>query len=145
MTILFICKGNWFRSQIAEAVYNKLTGTHNASSAGTYTGAPDEPEGVKLSDVLTGGNIFAVMDEHGFNLRSKKSTKLTPELLTNADIVVSMAEEPFIPNFLRNDHRVIWWDIPNPSNVTKEIVEETYQKLYTLISDLILSQKTQTT
>lgn len=137
MKTLFICKGNWFRSQIAEALYNHLTDTHDAVSAGTYTGAPDEPEGVQLSEVLTGGNIFAVMDSHGFDLRSKTTTRLTAELLASADIVVSMAEEPYVPDFLKNDPRVIWWDIANPPNVTKEFVEETYQKLYMLVSDLI--------
>lgn len=139
--ILFICKGNWFRSQIAEALYNNLTDTQDAISAGTYTGAPDEPEGVQLSKVLTGGNIFAVMDSHGFDLRQKTTTKLTPELLASADIVVSMAEEPYIPDFLKNDSRVIWWDIANPPNVTRDFVEETYQKLYTLVSDLIGAQR----
>lgn len=137
MKTLFICKGNWFRSQIAEALYNHLTDTRDAISAGTYTGAPDEPEGVQLSEVLTGGNIFAVMDSHGFDLREKRTTKLTPELLASADVVVSMAEEPYIPDFLKNDSRVIWWDIANPPNVTREFVEETYQKLYMLVSDLI--------
>lgn len=142
MKVLFICKGNWFRSQIAEAIYNRLTDTNDASSAGTYTGAPDEPEGVHLSEVLTGGNIFAVMDGHGFDLRSKTTTRLTPELLSSADVVVSMAEEPYIPDFLKKNTNVIWWDIANPPNVTREIVEDTYQKLYRLVSDLIRKQNT---
>jgi len=35
MKVLFICKNNQFRSQMAASMYNKITGTNDADSAGT--------------------------------------------------------------------------------------------------------------
>ena len=131
MKILFVCKGNWFRSQMAEAVYNKLTQSNDASSAGTYAGAPDEPEGQKLTDLLP-QDFFHVMQSHGLDLCHKKTKKLVPEMLKNADLVVSMAEEPFIPDFLRTSPKVIWWDVKDGGGT-----EPTYQKITELVQKLI--------
>ena len=62
-------------------------------------------------------------------------------MLDEADIVVSMAEEPFIPEFLKKNKKVIWWDIANPDNATPEFVEETYKKLSVLVRELVEKQK----
>lgn len=138
MKILFICKGNMFRSQMAAAIYNHMTNSHDAISAGTYTGSPDEPEGRVLSDIMANdATQFKVLEENGMNIRSNKTKKLTPQMLDDADVVISMAEEPFIPDFLKNDKKVIWWDIENPKIATPEFVRETYERLGELIRKLI--------
>jgi protein-tyrosine-phosphatase len=49
--ILFVCKGNMFRSQMAEAIAARMIGPENVMSAGTYTGASEEPEGQVLKDL----------------------------------------------------------------------------------------------
>lgn len=139
MKVLFICKGNYFRSQMAEAIYNHLTNSSDAVSAGTYVGAPEEPEGQLLSNLFNDSSpLFQVLAKHGLSVRHKKTVRLTPEMLKEADIVVSMAEEPYIPDYLRNDSRVIWWSIDNPACATLEFVEETYDKLARLIKEQLL-------
>ncbi len=132
MKILFICKGNWFRSEIAEAVYNKLTHSQDARSAGTYVGAPDEPEGQRIEDLLP-DEFFQIMASHGHDVHGKQTRRLTPEMLADADVVVSMAQEPYIPDYLRVDSRVRWWDVADGGDV-----EETYQKIKKLIEALLL-------
>jgi protein-tyrosine-phosphatase len=122
---------------MAAAIYNKLTNTTDADSAGTYTGAPDEPEGLVLSEIYKTPHFFIAMEKHGLQIRHNLTKRLTPEMLAKADIVVSMAEEPYIPDFLKNESRVLWWDIPNPKEVDTFIAEETYRKLELLILNLI--------
>jgi len=140
--VLFICKGNYFRSQMAETIYNCLTNSHDAFSAGTYVGAPDEPEGQLLSDLFKNdSSFFEVMESHGMNLRNNLTKKLLPEMLDQYDVVVSMAEEPFIPEFLKNNRRVIWWDIKNPNPAPPGFFKSTYDKLDELIRELIKIQK----
>ena len=121
---------------MAEAIYNKMTGTKDAISAGTYAGAPDEPEGQILKNV-DGEYLLNLMEQNGMNIRDNLTKRLTPKMLAEADLVVSMAEEPYIPDFLKNDKRVIWWGIDNPTYSTPEFIEETYEKLNNLILGLI--------
>ncbi|MEI6479670.1 MAG: hypothetical protein WCO21_02490 [bacterium] len=61
MKALFICKGNYERSQMAAAIYNKLTNTRDADSVGTYFGAPEEPEGQMLSKLMSYEYFFPVL------------------------------------------------------------------------------------
>lgn len=129
MKILFICKGNMVRSQAAAAIYNRLTKTYDAISAGTYVGADDEPEGRRLSDILP-SDFFEIMDGYGCDLRNETTKKLTPEMIASADYVISMAEEPYIPDFLR-DEKVIVWDIPNVA--TNENIKTIYENVANLL------------
>jgi protein-tyrosine-phosphatase len=121
---------------MAEAIYNKMTNSHDATSAGTYAGAPDEPEGQILSNLFPDDSPFMkIMDEHGMDVRKEKTKRLTPEMIQEADVAISMAEEPFIPDFLRDNKKVIWWDIAN--NASFEFIRETYEELSKLVQDLI--------
>ena len=136
MKVLFICKNNQFRSQMAAAIYNKLTGTSNASSAGAYVGNLQNPEGENIQQYFVTSDFFVLMEEKGMNLRKNVTRKLSPELLKKSDVVVSMAEEPFIPEFLRKSKKVIWWKVFLPPLATREISEETYKLLSKLIKKL---------
>jgi protein-tyrosine-phosphatase len=125
---------------MAAAVYNKLTDSRDAVSAGTYTGASDEPEGQILANLYEGSPyFFEVMETNGMNVRQNKTVKLLPEMLSRADAVVSMAEEPFIPDFLKDNKKVILWEIENPTFVTKEIAEDTFNRVNKLVKGLIKS------
>lgn len=125
MKILFVCKGNMVRSQVAAAIYNRLTKTKDAASAGTYVGAEEEPEGRLLADILP-SNFFKIMDGYDCDLRNETTKRLTPEMVTSADYVISMAEEPYVPVYIRHKN-IIVWNIPNIA--TKENIEEIYEEV----------------
>lgn len=133
---LFICKGNWFRSQVAAAIYNKTAGAQLAQSAGTYAGAPDEPEGQRLADLFPTPHFFEVMEGHGLFVRENKTRRLTPQMLGDYDVVVSMAEEPFIPDFLAAASNVTRWSVANPRVVDQAIAEATFEQVATLVAGL---------
>lgn len=138
MKILFICKNNQFRSQMAAAIYNKITNTSEAFSAGTYVGVPENPENAKIEQFFRTTDFFELMENNGMSIRNNCTQKLLPEHLENADVVISMAEEPFIPNFLRENKKVIWWDVDNPPFATAEVSKKTYDQIYDLVKKLIL-------
>lgn len=135
--VLFICKGNWFRSQMAAAIYNKLTNSTDADSAGTYTGAPDEPEGQILANLFKTPHFFETMEKNGINVRNNSTKRLQPSMIDEYGVVISMAEEPYIPDFLKDAKKVIRWDIENPTSVDQKIAEDTYGKLDVLVRELI--------
>ena len=77
------------------------------------------------------------MQAHGLALESKYTKRLTPEMLKNSTIVISMVEQPYIPDFLAKDSRVIWWNVPNPSIVTPKMREAIYQQLEDMVKKLL--------
>ena len=78
-TVLFVCVGNSGRSQMAEAFFNQLAnGKARAISAGTKPAANVEPTVVK------------VMKEVGIDVSGNKPKPLTPEMIDQANLVVTM-------------------------------------------------------
>lgn len=65
MKVLFVCKNNQFRSQMAASLYNKMTGTDNAYSAGTYVGSVDVPEGTIVEGYFRTPDFFELMEKNG--------------------------------------------------------------------------------
>jgi len=117
------------RSQIAEAFYNKLSGTSDATSAGTYVGAPDEPSDRVLKDILP-EYFFAKVDAYGCDLREKVTKQLTPQLLSESGIAITMAEEPYVPDFLKESKAVVW-------NISNEASEQNIKEIYRRVKSLI--------
>ena len=123
---------------MAEAIYNKYTNSNSATSVGTYVGSPDEPEGQLLANLFKDSPyFFEIMENNGMDVRQKKTKKLLPEMLHQADRIVSMAEEPFIPDFLKNNKKVVWWEVKNPQSVTKDVAQKTYEQINGLVQKLI--------
>jgi len=134
---LFICKGNWFRSQMAAAIYNRLTGSTCGESAGTYAGAPDEPEGQLLVDLFPTPHFFEAMERRGMHVRANATRGLRPDMLAGFDTIVCMAEEPNVPDFIRATPGVIWWDVENPKVVDEAKAEEIYAQMDDLVRALV--------
>lgn len=77
--VLFVCVHNAARSQMAEAYFNHFAqGGAVAFSAGT------QPEPV------ISPRTIALMREEGIELEGQKPTLLTPEMLEDADRVITM-------------------------------------------------------
>lgn len=139
MKVLFICKNNQFRSQMAASIYNQITKTNDADSAGTNVGSIDVPEGAVIEGYFRTPDFFELMEKNGMSIRNNCTKKLLPEMIDNASVVVSMAEEPFVPDFLRDSEKVIWWKVENPSFATRDVAEKTYCQIKSLIDQLVLS------
>jgi protein-tyrosine-phosphatase len=139
MKVLFICKSNQFRSQMAAALYNKITGTTDADSAGTYVGSSQELEDSIIEKFFRTPDFFELMEENSMYIRNNRTKKLIPEMLEHADTIIAMTEEPFIPYFLSNNKKVIWWSVENPLFATREISEKTYVQIKILIEKLIIN------
>jgi len=77
--VLFVCVENSCRSQMAEAWFNMLAkGKAIASSAGTKP--------AKEVDLLA----IKVMEEVGISMKNQKPKALTPEMVKNFDLIVTM-------------------------------------------------------
>ena len=101
-TVLFACVHNAGRSQMAAAWFNRLAdpGKARALSAGTDPGPRVHPE------------VAAAMSEVGVDLSAAPTTKLTPELARQAQLLITMGcgdSCPFVPGLERDD-----WPLEDP-------------------------------
>lgn len=102
--VLFVCLHNAGRSQMSQALFERVAaGRHTASSAGTTPGDRVHPE------------VVEVMREIDVDLADRTPQRLTTELAEQADIVVTMGcgdECPYIPG-----KRYIDWQLEDPKGL----------------------------
>lgn len=101
-TVLFACVHNAGRSQMAAAFFNLLADPAKARaiSAGTQPGVRVHPE------------VVEAMAEIGVDISGASTTKLTPDLARQAQLLVTMGcgdECPVVPGATRDD-----WPLDDP-------------------------------
>lgn len=110
--VLFVCVGNSGRSQMAEAFFNAMAkGRAQAFSAGTRPAESINPV------------VVEAMREIGIDISDQKPKPLTPELLEQADKVVTMGcgEQAVCPaTFVETTE----WNLVDPKGKRLENVRE---------------------
>lgn len=123
MKILFICRSNVGRSQVAEEFYRKLN-LGETASAGTIVDIP----GQVLRDRDGSGNMISAMSEVGIDISGNLRTQVTPEMLDEYEKIVVMAEPEIVPDYLKENSKVETWEIEDTKvmslNKAREIRDE---------------------
>jgi len=116
MNVLFVCKYNVGRSQIAEAFFNKMSKNHQATSAGTHVeGDLDEhKEGFR--------KVITAMKELDYDLSKIKRKQLTEQMFNEADKVVVITEKENLPAYARNSSKVVLWKIEDGKGQSYEFI-----------------------
>ena len=100
--VLFVCHQNAGRSQMSQALFDRIAdGRHESRSAGTRPADRVHPV------------VVEAMREIGIDVAAHRPQKLTDDLARWADLVVTMGcgdECPYIPG-----KRYIDWDLPDPA------------------------------
>src|SRR5919112_582416 len=124
-TVLFACVHNAGRSQMAAAWFNRVADPQKARaiSAGTDPGTNVHPE------------VITAMSEVGVDLSGASTTRLTPELAQQAQVLVTMGcgdQCPYVPGARRDD-----WPLADPKGQpiekVREIRDEIRERVLTLI------------
>ncbi|MEI8378427.1 MAG: low molecular weight phosphatase family protein [bacterium] len=131
MKIVFLCRRNRFRSQIAEAIFNHFVKDGSfAISAGLDT-LPEEL-GVVFSEYKNGKvkNTIEAMKNHGIDISKKYAKKVTPEMLVDVDKIIFLTDnKEKIPEWF-DKYQYEHWQIENfPGAPTLEKSEEVIQIL----------------
>jgi len=120
MKVLFICRGNIGRSQMAKEFYNAIAGEGSiADACGTRVG---EFEGQVIADIRTDSveDDIRSMKEIGYDISKNRRKHITKELIDDADTIVVMAERDTWPDYLNESEKVIVWDVENPKGTSYE-------------------------
>ena len=131
MKILFVCRSNVGRSQMAMEFYNQLH-PNDAASAGTQVDIPGQP----LSDRGFATEVLVVMREIGIDMSKNRRVQLNPEMVKKYDKVIVIAEEQAIPDWLRTENKVEIWDIEDAKNKTTEQARVIRDTIKNKVADL---------
>jgi protein-tyrosine-phosphatase len=123
--VIFACVHNAGRSQIAAALFNQLADPKQARaiSAGTEPAAQVHPA------------VVDAMRELGVDLSQAKPQRLTPELTTDSQMLVTMGcgdECPYVPGLERDD-----WPLPDPKGQDIEAVRRIRDEIASRVRNLI--------
>lgn len=126
MKILFVCTGGAGRSQIAEGLYNHLTRSHDALGAGTeaIVGKPMPPD------------VIEVMKEVGIDVSRSYRRQITEAMCQQADTIILMTDKS-LPTYLKNNPKVITWNIPDPRHLGLEVHRQTRDDIRARIDALL--------
>jgi arsenate reductase len=125
-TVLFACVHNAGRSQMAAAWFNRLADSAKARaiSAGTNPSPHVHPE------------VVTVMRELGVDLSTAPTTKLTPEVASQAQVLVTMGcgdACPVVPGAIVED-----WALDDPKGKPLEVVRVIRDEIRERVRQLIL-------
>jgi arsenate reductase len=124
MTILFLCRQNAGRSQIAQAFFEKLAPGFTAASGGSSPAAAVHPV------------VIDVMREVGIDLAGRKPRKVDAEMLAKADVVISMGcDDPAVCDY--PGRKVEDWGIADPSGKPMEEVRRIRDTLRGRVEELV--------
>ncbi|MGH9319207.1 MAG: arsenate reductase ArsC [Vicinamibacteria bacterium] len=126
--ILFACRHNAGRSQMAAAFFNQLADPMRARaiSAGTTPADRVHPE------------VSAAMNEVGVDLAGARPQLLTTELAAGARLLITMGcgeECPYLPGIQVED-----WDLEDPKDKTLERVREIRDEVEKRVAQLVQSR-----
>lgn len=122
--VLFVCTHNAGRSQIAEALFNRLA---PADVRAESAGQKPRREGVWPA-------VVEVMREIGVDLSAKRPKRLMPEMQLHADWAVTLAcgaSCPYVPTIVED------WEIPDPAGKSVEQVRVIRDQIELRVRDLL--------
>jgi protein-tyrosine-phosphatase len=143
MKVLFVCRGNMGRSQMAEAIFNKLAPEGYASiSVGTnvFDKEGNSMEGQTLINRIGAEQVLEVLRELDIEAGLAVRNQITKSLVDESDVVVVMAEKETWPEYLVNSGKVIYWEIIDPKakgiNETRQIRDQIAEWVEKLIAEI---------
>jgi arsenate reductase len=138
MKVLFICKGNIGRSQMARALFDKFS-KEKSDSAGTKV--PLEAINSNLGDFSPAENVIKVMKEEGIDLTQKRPKQLTKILVDSSQIIISLTSKEDLPDFLEENKKVKYFELDNPKGYDLENTRRVKNQIKVLVKDLIKKLK----
>ncbi|MGQ9538430.1 MAG: arsenate reductase ArsC [Candidatus Bathycorpusculaceae bacterium] len=128
-TVLFVCVENSFRSQIAEAYFNKYAPEGWTATSGGLTPAE-----------LVHPNAVKLMLEEGIDISRKKPKLMTKELQEGADVAIIVCSGVLCPVVYAK--HVEEWNMPDPSKMPLDEARKIRDAIKEKVLDLIERLKT---
>jgi protein-tyrosine-phosphatase len=139
MKILFVCRGNVGRSQMAEAILKSINNKHHVASAGTRVVSKEgeSRHGQILKDLPAAENVILSLRDKGIGVAENTRTQLNPEMVEWADKIIVMAEPATVPDYLAQSPKAIYWEVKDPKGTPLEEHKNIMNQIEGLINNFI--------
>lgn len=140
MKILFVCRGNVGRSQIAEALLKHKAGdSFVVSSSGTKLSGPEQPIG-ELTPAIN--EVIQVMAEVGIDVSKNIRKSVTEKMAEDADKIILVTDENDpIPDYLKDSPKVTHWHVLDPKGKDLDFTRDVRKQISDLVDQFILENK----
>ena len=129
MNVLFVCKANVGRSQMASAFFSRMSKKHRALCAGTHVGVES---GRPLHE-----SVVKAMAELGYDLSRSTRKQLTPQMVRESEHIVVMSEEDSLPDYLANQPDLVFWEIDDAKDKSYEFHVKIRDQIKKLVESLV--------
>lgn len=130
--ILFLCRGNVGRSQIAEFLMKKKFGDrYEVISAGTKLSGPEEEIGNLVPAIQ---EVLDVMNEEQIDVSKAIRKQVTEDMVNNSDIVIALLEDEELPEYLVDSPKLVRWYIVDPKGKDLDETRRIKDEIKELIS-----------
>lgn len=125
------------RSPIAAALYNYLKKDDSfAISCGTWV-EKENRQGVKLGSYDALSNIIKELrNNYGCDISEHACTQATPHILEGAYQIIVIAEEEFIPDWLRK-YSYTKWELPDKDEMSHDQIIEDIEGIKHMVETLV--------
>jgi protein-tyrosine-phosphatase len=135
MKVLFVCKANVGRSQMAECIFNALCKEkglkHKAESAGV------DPGKWKGKMIKNDRLVNTAMREAGFDLGNQRSKKITKSMVKWADRVVLMNNNFDFPDYVSESKELKIWKVEDAGGRDLNFHRKIRDEIHILVNRLI--------
>lgn len=139
MKVIFVCRANVGRSQMAEAFFNRFSKTNKSISTGTRVKV--KIVGLSMKELQKksqeAGNVVKAMAEYDYDISSQNIKQLTKRMVEEADKVIVMCRKRTWPDFLKSSPKVEYWRIRDTKTDPLNIIKQTRDKIKEKVEGLV--------
>jgi protein-tyrosine-phosphatase len=91
----------------------------------------------KLKHAAIQHSVEYIKRKFGIDIGEKERQQLVPEMMNTADLAIVIAERESWPGYLKEDDKVVFWDIPDPARMADGAADEVYKEVQRRVEQLV--------
>lgn len=137
MKVLFVCKANVSRSQVAQVRFEQLS-KHESYCAGigVAESVAQRPSS-KLKDIRNLRPVEYIKTRLGVDHSERDRLQLTPEMIDDMDLAIIIHDKAEWPDYLKEGANVVFWDIPDTPGLDDESAGKLWDQVQLRVEELV--------
>jgi len=137
MKVLFVCKANVGRSQVAQVRFEQLS-KHESYCAGigVAESVAQRPSS-KLKDIRNLSPVEYIKTRLGIDHSERDRLQLTPEMIDDMDLAIIIHDKAEWPDYLKEGANVVFWDIPDTPGQDDESAGKLWDQVQLRVEELV--------